>query len=292
MLIGIVMNRITWEIKQIISEIEKRKIKYKLINNQKIYYKISKEKDMSFNEDFAVILERSLSYFRGLYSTAILETKGFKVVNNFNCLNLSGNKLLTSLKLIEHDIPTPDTMIAFKEESSITAIEEGINYPAILKPLIGSWGRLIAKLDNYNSAISNLECREVMGNILHKIYYLQKYISQENNSPNAPTDLRVLVIGEKCVAAEGRYHPEKDFRSNLAIGGTAKPIEISEELDRLSIKASKAVDGEIVGVDLMQNEGKLNVIEVNGTPQFRGVATATKINVAEEIIDYIVNKYK
>ncbi len=290
MKIGIIFNRITWEIKQLISEMEKNQVNYKLINNQKIYFNLSKEKDL--DDNFNVILERSLSYLRGLYSCAILESKGYKVINNFECLNLSGNKLLTHLKLIEQNIPTPETCIAFKSESALKAIEERIKYPAVLKPIIGSWGRLVAKLDDYNSTIANLEAREIMGNILQKIYYIQKYIPTEEINLKSPTDLRIFVVGDKCVAAMGRFQPEKDFRSNIAIGGKAKPIEITEEIKKLSLKASEAIKGEIVGVDIMDDHGKLKVIEVNGTPQFKGVATATNINIASEIINYLLDKYK
>ena len=290
MKIGIIFNRITWEIKQLINEMEKNQVNYELINNQKIYYNLTKEKDL--DDNFNVILERSLSYLRGLYSCAILESKGYKVINNFECLNLSGNKLLTNLKLLEKNIPTPETCIAFKKESALDAIEEKIKYPAVLKPIIGSWGRLVAKLDNYNSVIANLEAREIMGNILQKIYYIQKYIPTEENNLKTPTDLRIFVVGDKCVAAMGRFHPKKDFRSNIAVGGTANPIEITNELKKLSLEASEAIKGEIVGVDIMNDQGKLKVIEVNGTPQFKGVATATNINIASEIINYLVDKYK
>lgn len=288
LLVGILINRITWEVKQLIAEFEKNQIKYELLNNQKVYYKLSKEKDLKSN--FDLILERSLSYLRGLYSCAILETKGYKVINNFECLTTSGNKLLTTLKLIEKKIPTPETCIAFKDQSAINAIEGKIGYPAIIKPIIGSWGRLIAKLEDYNSTTANLECREIMGNIYQKIYYLQEYVPNPNSKN--PTDIRVFVIGDKCVAAMGRFSPEKDFRSNIAVGGTAEPIELSPELEKLSIQSSKAINGEIVGVDLMIKNGNLNVIEINGTPQFKGIASATKINIASEIIEYIVNKYK
>lgn len=287
LLIGILLNRVTWEVKQIIEELEKQNIKFKLLNNQKIFFKLTKEKDLL--DDFSIILERSLSFFRGLYSAAILETKGYKVINNYECMNLTGNKLLTSLKLIENDIPTPLTCIAYKDEPAIEAMEQVVQYPTIIKPLIGSWGRLIAKLDDYNSAISSLEAREAMGNALQKIFYLQKTLLPSNIE--APTDIRVFVVGDKCIAAMGRYKPDKDFRSNIAIGGTAKPIEITEEIEKLSLQASKAVKGEIVGVDLMEDNEKLSVIEVNGTPQFKGIATATKINVAAKIVDYILEKY-
>ena len=288
MLVGILINRITWEVKQLIAEFEKNQIKYELLNNQKVYYRLSKEKDLKSN--FDLILERSLSYLRGLYSCAILETKGYKVINNFECLTTSGNKLLTTLKLIEKKIPTPETCIAFKDRSAINAIEGNTGYPAIIKPIIGSWGRLIAKLEDYNSATANLECREIMGNIYQKIYYLQEYIPNPNSKN--PTDIRVFVIGNKCVAAMARFSPEKDFRSNIAVGGTAEPIELSPELEKLSIQSSKAINGEIVGIDLMIKKGNLNVIEINGTPQFKGIASATKINIASEIVEYIMNKYK
>ncbi|TXT64036.1 MAG: Lysine biosynthesis enzyme (LysX) [Promethearchaeota archaeon] len=288
MKVGILHNRVTWEIKRLIEELEKSNIAFEIINNQNIYFRLSKEKDLEFQ--FDLILERSLSYFRGLYSCAILETKGYKVLNNFECLNITGNKLLTSLKLIENNIPTPNTYFAFKEDASMQAIDEGLHYPAIIKPIIGSWGRLIAKLEDQNSARSNLECRETMGNILQKQYYLQEYLS--STDPKSPTDIRVFVVGDDCVAAMGRYNPEEDFRSNIALGGTAKKEEITDEIRKISLNASKAVNGEIVGVDLMVKNGKFYVIEVNGTPQFRAVSKASKINVANKIVDYIIRNYK
>ncbi len=287
MKIGILINRVTWEVKQLITEFEKRKINYNLINNQKLFFRLNKEKE--FEGRYDVILERSLSYLRGLYTTAILETKGYNIVNNYNCLNITGNKLLTTLKLIEKNIPTPKTCVSFKPEPAIGAIKEEIKYPAILKPIIGSWGRLIAKLDDYTSAMGNLECREVMGNVLQKIYYIQEYLGHQDS--NMPTDLRVFVIGKECIAAMGRFKPEDDFRSNIAIGGTAKKIDINKDIAKISLSASNAVNGEIVGVDLMRKQNELKVIEINGTPQFRAIATSTKMNIAGKIVDFLENTY-
>jgi len=287
MKIAILHNRVTWEIKRLIEELEKKNIDYDLINNQNIYFSISKAKDLEYHYD--LILERSLSHFRGLYSTAILETKGYKVINNFECLRITGNKLLTSLRLIENNIPIPKTYFSFKGDSTLKALEENLGYPAIIKPIIGSWGRLIAKLDSHNSAISNFELRESMGNILQKQYYLQEYIRKDDQK--SPTDIRVLVVGDECVAAMGRFKPDDDFRSNIAIGGTASEIEITNVLRELSLKATRAVKGEVVGVDLMEKNGELYVIEINGTPQFRGVATSSKVNVAKKIVDYLIEKY-
>ncbi|TFF99151.1 MAG: RimK family alpha-L-glutamate ligase [Promethearchaeota archaeon] len=281
------MNRVSWEIKQLINEFKKKNIDFELLNNQRIYFKLNNEKDLI--EKYDVFLERSLSFLRGLYSAAILELKGYKVINNYECLNLTGNKLLTSLKLIENNIPTPKTCVSFRNQSAIDSIEEEIKYPAIIKPIIGSWGRLVAKLENYNCAKGNLECRKSMGNVLQKIYYIQECI--KTNNANKPTDLRVIVVGDQCIAAMGRFNPKDEFRSNLAIGGTAENVKIDDELAELSLKAAKAVNGEIVGVDLMEQEGDLKVIEVNGTPQFRGITKATNINVAEKIVNYLEEKF-
>lgn len=287
MKIAVLMNRVSWEIKQLIDEFEKNNIDYDLLNNQRIYFKLNKEKDLQ--KDYDVILERSLSYLRGLYSAAILELKGYKLINNYECLNITGNKLLTSVKLIENEIPTPKTCVSFKNESAIDAIEEEIQYPAVIKPIIGSWGRLVAKLEDYNSAKANLECRKTMGDILQKIYYFQEYISSKDS--NKPTDIRVFVIGDECVAAMGRYSPEDEFRSNIALGGTAEKVKIDEEISEISLKAAEAVNGEIVGVDLMEEGGDLKVIEVNGTPQFRGTTKASHINIAEKIVNYLQENY-
>ncbi|MGV9172393.1 MAG: RimK family alpha-L-glutamate ligase [Promethearchaeia archaeon] len=284
------MNRVTWEIKQIIKELDKQGIDYELINNQEVYFELTKEKDLP--NDYSLFLERSLSYFRGLYTSAILESKGYKTINNFECLNVTGNKLLTTLELIKRGIPTPRSGVAFKKDAAMNLIEDKFDYPTIIKPLIGSWGRLIAKLDDYSAALSNLECRESMGDILQKIYYIQDFIKIKGDKKEGQTDLRVFVIGDKCVAGMERYSPDDDFRSNIAIGGTAEPLNITPQIRDICIEAAKAVDGEIVGVDLMDDGNDLNVIEINGTPQFRGVSKASKVNIAKKIVDYIIDTYK
>lgn len=290
LLVGILMNRVTWEIKQIIKELEKNQINYDLINNQELQYEITNQKDLE--KDYTLFLERSLSYFRGLYTSSILETKGYTTINNFECLNITGNKLLTSLELTKQGIPTPRSGVAFKKDAAIELIEKKFGYPTIIKPLIGSWGRLIAKLDDYNSALANLECRESMGDILQKIFYIQDFIKKSSKKKNIPTDMRVFIVGGECAAAMGRFSPDDDFRSNIAIGGTAKPLELTPQIREICKKAAKAVNGDIVGVDLMDDGENIYVIEINGTPQFRGVSKATQINVAEKIVNYITEKYQ
>jgi len=293
MKIGIILNRVNFEEKQIIKSIENKGHKVVQINNQDLILSLKKEKTDIIDKygELDIIIQRSLSFTRGLYSTAILEMKGYKVINNFNCLRICGDKLLTSLKLEENGIETPYTIVTFTKEASIESIENKIKYPAIIKPIIGSWGRLIAKLDNYNSAEAIIEDREVLGDVYHKIYYLQKYIGPDDRDKNEPTDIRVIQLGDDAIASMGRTSIGNEFRSNIAIGGKASKYNIDLELKNLCKKIQKVIGGDFIGIDLMKTKKGYVCIEVNGTPQFKGISEVNNFNIAEKFVDFILEKY-
>ncbi|MHA1372514.1 MAG: RimK family alpha-L-glutamate ligase, partial [Promethearchaeota archaeon] len=194
--------------------------------------------------------------------------------------------------------PTPRTAIAFTKETALEAIHD-IGYPVILKPIIGSWGRLVALLDNDHAAIAILEDREVLGNFYQKIFYIQEYIYKPSRTIHqfttgnlVPRDIRAFIIGDTLVGAMQRYEVLNDWRSNVTLGGRAEAIKITPELEEISLKAAKAVNGEIVGVDLMDSDRGLLVVEVNGTPQFQGLMKSTGINIPRRIIDYVIKTQK
>jgi len=292
--IGIVINRVNFEEKQIIHAFESRGHKIIQLNNQRLYLALKKTKDDIQNKygDLDIILQRSLSYTRGLYSTAILEMKGFKVINSFETLKISGDKLLTSLKLESAGIKTPYTIVAFTRKSALESIENGVKYPVIIKPIIGSWGRLIGKLDNYNAASAVLEDREILGNLFHKIYYLQEFIDSDEKYKGEPTDIRVIQLGDDSIAAMGRNATFGEFRSNIALGGKATIYNIDDELRKLCKKIRETIGGDFLGIDLMNTKNGYICIEVNGTPQFQGISKVSGINIAESFVEYILDKYK
>jgi len=227
-----------------------------------------------------VILQRTVSYFRNVHSTAALEFAGHRVVNNFRSAWVCGNKLFGSLELIRHGVPTPRTRLAFTEDSARRAIED-LGYPVVLKPVVGSWGRLAALLRDSAAAEAVLEDREYMFP-LYQVYYLQEFVKRP------PRDIRSFVVGGETVAAIYRISGSGDWRTNTARGGSAQACPIGKELDELSLKAAEATGGEIVGVDLMESEGGLLVHEVNNTTEFKNTVPATGVDIPGLIVDYLV----
>jgi [lysine-biosynthesis-protein LysW]--L-2-aminoadipate ligase len=274
--IGLIYNQISWEEKSITEEAKKQGVNIKPLDIRKIYLKIQEGQEFS---DIDLFLERSLSYTKGLFSTMVLETQGFRVVNSTECQEICGNKLKTSVALNESGILQPKTYIAFSCESALEALEE-LGYPAIIKPLIGSWGRLVAILKDEQSAKAVIESREVLGSVFHKVYYLQEFIESGR-------DIRVFVIGESVVAAMYRYLIPGDWRSNATIGGKAEACEVTPEIEDLALKAAAATKGEIVGVDLFEKDNQLLVNEVNHAPGFRHIVSATGVNIAEKMVEYL-----
>jgi len=218
-----------------------------------------------------------------MHSTAALEGLGHRVVNTSACAWVCGNKLFGSLELVKHRIPTPRTTLAFAEDSALRSIEQ-IGYPAVLKPVVGSWGRLSALMRDSEAARAVIEHREEMFP-LYQIYYLQEFVKRP------PRDIRSIVLGDRAIAAIYRYSGS-DWRTNTARGGKAEPCKITPELDELSVRAAKAVGGEFVGVDLMEGEDGLLVHEVNNTTEFKNTVPATGVDIPGMVIDYLVSVQK
>ncbi len=230
-----------------------------------------------------VVLQRCVSYFRNVHSTAALEAAGTRVVNNFRTAWTCGNKLFGTLELIRSGVPTPKTRLAFTEESALKSMRS-LGFPSVLKPVVGSWGRLTALMRDEETARTILEDREYMFP-LYQIYYIQEFVKRP------PRDIRSFVVGGRTVAAIYRVS-SGDWRTNTARGGRADPCPIGKELDELSIKAAEATGGEIVGVDLMESDEGLVVHEVNNTTEFKNTVPATGIDIPKIIVDYLVDVQK
>jgi len=227
-----------------------------------------------------VVLQRSASYFRNLHLTAVLELQGCRVVNNLDTALKTGNKLITSLLLAKNGVPTPKTKLAFTEDMALKALQE-LGYPAVLKPTIGSWGRMVALLNDEDAAKSVIEDREEMFP-LYQVYYIQEKVKRP------PRDIRAIVIGDRTVAAIYRVSTTNDWRTNTARGGRAENLPISKELDDLCLRAARPFGSGFYGVDLMESEDKgLVVHEVNNTTEFKNVMAQSKIDIPGLIIDYL-----
>ena len=238
----------------------------------------SKKSDFDFGD---VVLERCVSYFRGLHFTACLEFLDVPVINSFEVANNCGNKMITSLLLKKHNVPTPKTYFTFSSEAALENLEK-IGYPMVIKPVVGSWGRGVMPLKDRDTADAIIEVRELNGGPLDRIYYLQEMV----NRP--PRDIRVIVVGDQVVAAMYRTS-SGSFKTNIAVGGEPVTCEITKELEDVCMKAAKAVGGGILGVDVMEDKKRgLVVHEVNNTVEFKGLARVAKKDIPKEMIGFAI----
>jgi len=223
-----------------------------------------------------------VSYFRSLHSTAALEGLGACVINPLHAAATCGNKLFAHMKLMNAGVKTPKTFSAFSEKSALEALDK-FGYPAVIKPTIGSWGRLVALLRDKDAAKAVIEDRMHMFPIYH-IYYVEEFVKRP------PRDIRAIVVGDTVVAAIYRYSSEDDWKTNMALGGRAEQCPVSNQLENICVKAAKSMDGKIVGVDLMESEEEgLMVHEVNNTTEFKNTVKVTGVDVPGLMIDYLCN---
>jgi len=277
---SLLYDTVRWEEKAIVGAAEKRGVRVNLVDSKDLSITLNScELPLSDR----VVLQRCVSYFRNVHSTAALESVGHRVVNSFACAWVCGNKLFGSLALVRNKIPTPKTVMAMAEDSALQSIEQ-MGYPVVVKPVVGSWGRLSALLRDKDAAKAVIEDREHMFP-LYQIYYLQEFVKRP------PRDIRTFVIGDQTIAAIYRYSGT-DWRTNTARGGKAEKCKITSELDDLSVRAAKAVGGEFVGVDLMEGEDGLLVHEVNNTTEFKNTVPATGIDIPGMVIDYLISVQK
>ena len=230
----------------------------------------------------AVVLERCISYIRGLHVTAALESMGVRVVNGLGTATVCGNKMLMTLSLARAGVPTPETHFAFTREAAAEcARAEGL--PLVIKPVIGSWGRGVMPVRDLDTLDAVSEMREISDTPHDRVYYLQRLVDRP------PRDIRVVSVGGRAVAAEYREAGGGSFATNVSAGGEPKPCEITPEMAELAARASKAVGGGVLGIDMMEDlsqGGRLVVHEVNNTVEFRGISSVTGTNIPAEIVRY------
>lgn len=278
--IAILYDRLRWEEKAILDALKSRGVGVEMIDAKIKVAVRGKLKDVG-----DIVLNRCLSHFRGLYWSAVLEAEGIRVINSFWTSLIGGDKLFTSLELAKAGIPIPKFVVAFTVEGALQALNE-IGLPAVVKPVVGSWGRLLALLRDLEHAKAIFEHREHLEPILHNIFYLQEYIEKPSR------DIRSLIIGDEVVASIYRYAPKGEWRTNIALGGRAEVCRLSEEQCEMVLKAAKVIKGEIVGVDCLESNRGLLVNEINTTVEFKGAFSATGVDIAGRIADYIIKEAK
>lgn len=279
MRVGVLCSRVRVEEKLLFEAMRQKGIQYEKIDDRDVIFQLNDKDAAAF--DYDVILERSVNHSRALYALQIFNDWGLKTVNTADVARICGDKFITSQALLKHDVPTPRTALAFTPESALQAIE-CMGYPVVLKPCIGSWGRLISKINDRQAAEAILEHKQILGSYHHSIYYIQEYVHKPGR------DIRSFVVGNETIAAI--YRTSEHWITNTATGGKASNCPVTPDIDALSQAAAQAVGGGLVAIDLMESEHGLQVIEVNYTMEFRNSIHTTGVDIPGKMIDYVVQE--
>lgn len=280
MKLGLLHTLIRQDEKFLLDEIRKRNIELEKIDARTIVLELGRKPDYNFD----VLLDRCLSYSQALNTIRFFNEIGIKTINSYDVMRICGDKYLTSLAMLKHNIPSPKVMLTFTPESALQAIEK-MGYPCVLKPTVGSWGRLISKITDKHAAESILEHKSVLGDYHHSVFYIQEYVEKEKKR-----DIRAFVVGESTVAAI--YRTSSHWITNTARGGQATKCEVTEELNELCVRAAQAVGGGVLAVDLMETRDGFTVNEINHTMEFKNSITTTGVNIPEKIVDYVVSEIR
>jgi len=278
----ILYDQLRWEEKSLIEAAKKKDIKLEVINCRENSIDLDKD-EFTYCDD--IILQRCVSYYNNLHSTAAFEGLGAKMINSLYTAIMCGNKLFTHMELAKSGIAIPKAFCAFSNQSAMDILNKN-GYPKVIKPVVGSWGRMVALLRDKEAAEAVIEDREHMYPLYH-VFYFEEFVKRP------PRDIRCIVVGNKVVAAIYRYSGDNEWKTNMALGGKAEPCKVTNEMEDLCLKVAKTLKGEILGVDLMESdENGLLVHEVNNTTEFKNTVRVTEIDIPSLIMDHMVNTNK
>ena len=206
-----------------------------------------------------------------------IEDRGVLVMNSPRAIERTVNKFYTTALMYEAGLPTPQTIVCEQVDAVMPAIRELGD--VVIKPIFGSLGHGMVR-------VSEPEVARRIARSLEQtrtVFYLQKAIDHGGR------DIRVFVVGGAVLGAIERRAPEGEWRTNVAIGGSATPCDLPDEWAQLAIRAAAAVGADYAGVDLLPSrDGQVFVLEVNGIPGWEGFQKATGIDVAGAIVGCLV----
>ena len=282
MRIGICYTIISAENKLLIDAAKRRGVELQRVVDGEALLPITESSERGLD----VLLQRSVSYSRSLCATYYYERLGTEVINSYNAARVCGDKMLCSIELAKAGVPTPRTYVAFTPEMARRAAAE-LGFPIVMKPVMGSWARMVHKINDAEALDAALESREEMGNPWQKVYYLQEHVDKPGR------DMRAFVVGNEVIAAIYRHSTEKSgWITNTGRGGTASKCDVTPELSEICLRAVKTVGEGIYGVDLMESKNGLVVHEINHTTEFRNSIAPTGVDIADRMVEYVIAKAK
>ncbi|MDX2008287.1 MAG: lysine biosynthesis protein LysX [Meiothermus sp.] len=228
-------------------------------------------------EGVSCAVERLVSQSKGLAVSRYLGSLGIPVVNEAPVIEVCGDKWATSCALEKAGVPQPTTALATESEKALESIEQ-MGYPVVMKPVVGSWGRLLSLIRDRDAAETVVEHKEVLGGYQHQLYYMQELVDKGGR------DIRAFVVGDTCIGAI--YRSSEHWITNTARGGKASKCEVTPELAGIAVRAAHAVGGGVVAIDLFESPKGLLVNEVNHTMEFKNSVSTTGVDIPAKILEY------
>ncbi len=223
-----------------------------------------------------VVLCRCVSHFQNVALAGLMESRGLKTINHSSVISLCGDKIATASLFSQKGIPQPLFKVAFSPEGAVMASEE-MGFPVVFKPATGSWGRLLAKVNDREAAEALAEHKSFLG-AQHQVFFIQQYIEK------AGFDLRATLIGGEPVSLIKRSSDH--WITNTARGAVAEGMEMTSDMKELLVQVGNATGGDFLAVDLFETERGWIVNEINGQPEFRSSIKTTGIDIPVKVIEY------
>ncbi|MBT2385822.1 lysine biosynthesis protein LysX [Streptomyces sp. ISL-11] len=274
---AVVASRLRADEKRVLEALERRGLPYEFVDSRALWRVLQQS-----GTPWPFVLNREIGQARALYAARALEAAGATVVNSARAIDVCGDKYRTSVALRDAGLPTPRTALALTPEAALDALD-AIGYPAVVKPLTGSWGRLVSKLPDRETAETVMEYIAALPSPVSHIVYVQELI------PKPDRDIRVVVVGDEALGAT--YRSSADWRTNVARGAETRNCPLTPELAKLAVAAAQCVHAEIAGVDLVEDtDGGVLVLEVNHGVEFSGFqrAVGPDVPVADRIVDHLI----
>jgi [lysine-biosynthesis-protein LysW]--L-2-aminoadipate ligase len=226
-----------------------------------------------------VVLDRSLQQSHALAALRVLGDRGIATVNTHQVVAHCSDKVVTTSLLAAAGVAVPRTLVAFSVDGALRAIES-LGYPAVLKPPVGSWGRLLARINDRDAAEALLDHKATLGSVAHSVFYIQEHVDKPGR------DIRAFVVGDEVICAVDRH--SSHWVTNTARGATTANRTVTPAVRDVCLAAARAVGGGVLAVDLLEDGDRLLVSEVNHAMEFRNSVDVTGVDIAAHIVAHTI----
>ncbi|MEU3627962.1 hypothetical protein BS329_36145 [Amycolatopsis coloradensis] len=275
--LAVLASRIRLEEKLILSALEKRGAVVEVIDSRRQPFRLDGRE-----LPYAGALSREISHTRNVYGTRLLEHAGLTVVNSYDIISLCGDKLLTALALQDARLPVPRAMVSLSPEHAVDGLAE-FGFPMVIKPVIGSWGRLASRPKDREAAETLMEHRAALASPQYQVVYAQEYIDKPGR------DIKAYVMGGEVVGVI--YKVSDEWRTNTARTGRAERCDPSDELVKLLVAVADVIGEGVFGIDVLEDrDGRFYVNEVNHTPEFHGAVEVLDTDLVGAYADYVLRR--